>query len=259
MKTNLSTFLGIFLGVAAAFASPAKALILIDQVPNGGNTVGGGDWSVAFNNALASQPGGYFFGSINNAADVAKATAIFVVYRSPFATDTTLQSTGIANLTNFLASGGRVLLSGELNRGDASWDNSILNFASGGTASIGANDGFGNTAPIVSNQLTAGVGSVLLQGSGLAVGGSGQQLFDQNWATLWAPNLLTVLDAQPFRDLAASNSGDAIFRENVADWLGASQVVPVPEASTWAMMILGFAGVGFLAYRRRNRRPALAA
>ena len=26
---------------------------------------------------------------------------------------------------------------------------------------------------------------------------------------------------------------------------------PVPEPSTWAMMILGFAGVGFLAYRRR--------
>jgi PEP-CTERM motif len=28
-------------------------------------------------------------------------------------------------------------------------------------------------------------------------------------------------------------------------------VAPVPEPSTWAMMILGFAGVGFLAYRRR--------
>ncbi len=27
----------------------------------------------------------------------------------------------------------------------------------------------------------------------------------------------------------------------------------VPEPSTWAMMILGFAGVGFMAYRRRNQ------
>jgi hypothetical protein len=27
----------------------------------------------------------------------------------------------------------------------------------------------------------------------------------------------------------------------------------VPEPSTWAMMIIGFAGVGFLAYRRRNQ------
>nr|WP_167552255.1 PEPxxWA-CTERM sorting domain-containing protein [Bradyrhizobium sp.] len=33
----------------------------------------------------------------------------------------------------------------------------------------------------------------------------------------------------------------------------------VPEPSTWAMMILGFAGVGFMAYRRRNQASALTA
>jgi hypothetical protein len=26
----------------------------------------------------------------------------------------------------------------------------------------------------------------------------------------------------------------------------------VPEPSTWAMMLLGFAGLGFVTYRRRN-------
>jgi hypothetical protein len=31
----------------------------------------------------------------------------------------------------------------------------------------------------------------------------------------------------------------------------------VPEPSTWAMMILGFAGVGLMAYRRRNRPEML--
>ena len=31
----------------------------------------------------------------------------------------------------------------------------------------------------------------------------------------------------------------------------------VPEASTWAMMILGFAGMGFMAYRRKQIGPAL--
>jgi hypothetical protein len=35
-------------------------------------------------------------------------------------------------------------------------------------------------------------------------------------------------------------------------------VVAVPEPSTWAMMILGFAGVGFMAYRRKSK-PALRA
>jgi hypothetical protein len=32
----------------------------------------------------------------------------------------------------------------------------------------------------------------------------------------------------------------------------------VPEPSTWAMMLLGFAGLGFMAYRR-NSKPALMA
>jgi hypothetical protein len=32
----------------------------------------------------------------------------------------------------------------------------------------------------------------------------------------------------------------------------------VPEPSTWAMMILGFAGIGFVTYRRKSK-PALVA
>jgi hypothetical protein len=35
-------------------------------------------------------------------------------------------------------------------------------------------------------------------------------------------------------------------------------ISPVPEPSTWAMMILGFAAVGFMAYRRRNSTLRLA-
>jgi hypothetical protein len=33
----------------------------------------------------------------------------------------------------------------------------------------------------------------------------------------------------------------------------------VPEASTWAMMILGFAGVGLMAYRQRSKRTLMLA
>jgi len=32
----------------------------------------------------------------------------------------------------------------------------------------------------------------------------------------------------------------------------------VPEPSTWAMMILGFAGVGFMAYRRKSKQALMA-
>lgn len=35
---------------------------------------------------------------------------------------------------------------------------------------------------------------------------------------------------------------------------GTFTIAAVPEASTWAMMILGFVGIGFMAYRPRNRR-----
>jgi PEP-CTERM motif len=38
---------------------------------------------------------------------------------------------------------------------------------------------------------------------------------------------------------------------------GTWQVAAVPEPSTWAMMILGFAGVGFMAYRRKQNGPQL--
>jgi hypothetical protein len=31
-----------------------------------------------------------------------------------------------------------------------------------------------------------------------------------------------------------------------------TEIGAVPEPSTWAMMILGFVGVGFMAYRRKN-------
>ena len=36
-------------------------------------------------------------------------------------------------------------------------------------------------------------------------------------------------------------------------------VAAVPEPSTWAMMILGFAGVGYMAYRRRNQTAEFSA
>ena len=38
---------------------------------------------------------------------------------------------------------------------------------------------------------------------------------------------------------------------------GYEAVTAVPEPSTWAMMVLGFAGVGFMAYRRKSQGPAL--
>jgi PEP-CTERM motif len=52
----------------------------------------------------------------------------------------------------------------------------------------------------------------------------------------------------------------AIFNSGGASPVNASDtitaVVAVPEPSTWAMLILGFAGIGFMAYRRQAKPSA---
>lgn len=46
---------------------------------------------------------------------------------------------------------------------------------------------------------------------------------------------------------------------NVQAKFGTVTITAVPEPSTWAMMILGFLGVGFMAYRRKNNSVLTAA
>jgi hypothetical protein len=43
------------------------------------------------------------------------------------------------------------------------------------------------------------------------------------------------------------------------DNIGINNVSAVPEPSTWAMMILGFAGIGFMSYRRKSKPTLMAA
>ena len=45
---------------------------------------------------------------------------------------------------------------------------------------------------------------------------------------------------------------------NLVDTPGSWQVAAVPEPSTWAMIILGFAGMGFMGWRRSRRDQKLA-
>jgi len=48
-------------------------------------------------------------------------------------------------------------------------------------------------------------------------------------------------------------------RETTTAGTVSSEVAAVPEPSTWAMMILGFFGVGFMAYRRKAKSAFMAA
>jgi hypothetical protein len=57
----------------------------------------------------------------------------------------------------------------------------------------------------------------------------------------------------PEIDLTNTNLSDPITAA-----VSNSVISPVPEPSTWAMMILGFAGLGFMAYRRTSGTLRLA-
>ncbi len=56
-----------------------------------------------------------------------------------------------------------------------------------------------------------------------------------------------------FADLPGGNGNIGNILDNV------TLASAVPEASTWAMMVLGFCGLGFMAYRRKQNGSALAA
>ena len=53
--------------------------------------------------------------------------------------------------------------------------------------------------------------------------------------------------------LIALDDGGAGPDRDYDDLVVRFDVRAVPEASTWAMMLIGFAGVGFFAYRRKSQ------
>jgi hypothetical protein len=65
-----------------------------------------------------------------------------------------------------------------------------------------------------------------------------------------------VVSAPSGANVLLLGTNDTYYGDNVGSILVSVQgggVSAIPEPSTWAMMILGFAGVGFLSYRRRNQ------
>jgi hypothetical protein len=89
-------------------------------------------------------------------------------------------------------------------------------------------------AGLTLNQVAGGVG-----GSGLVFG-------------------LTPAEQAQLTATMLANAGLEVFTvgatfANAQGGLDVIQVAAIPEASTWAMMILGFFGIGLVAYRRRSQ------
>jgi PEP-CTERM motif len=71
--------------------------------------------------------------------------------------------------------------------------------------------------------------------------------------TLYSENFTTKGGHLEFVDYGPSNDqGDLLALVEVSSPVSVSVSPAVPEPSTWAMMVLGFAGIAFVAYRRKN-------
>lgn len=99
------------------------------------------------------------------------------------------------------------------------------------TASVSFGEGFVYAIDIAGTELSSGLGAGFFQFGG--------------------PQLYTGLTSDPQFILGAHTLSSPF--SSVRDTLTISEVAgAVPEPSTWAMMIIGLAGVGFVAHRRKN-------
>src|SRR6185295_10947725 len=89
--------------------------------------------------------------------------------------------------------------------------------------------------------------------------GEGVLVFFQGFSPTSNSSFLTSLNIPTEPDLSLANAGVIVYyvgSNQVNLSLSQIPVVPVvpgvPEPSTWAMLLIGFAGIGFLTHRRRR-------
>jgi len=107
------------------------------------------------------------------------------------------------------------------------------------------------------SQLRTDADYINICGSGSNICGTGISAYENtegttSYSTALTVSLLGTYNYDPSIQLTGASyvSGGGVVDQRIAGG--------VPEPSTWAMLLLGFAGVGFIAYRRRSR-PALMA
>ncbi len=127
----------------------------------------------------------------------------------------------------------------------------------------------------INGTLSAGIEWLVAPGSQRTVGVN-VDVFDASNNLVVTDTLVGIFDGEAFSQFVATGLvGDytLVFTGNALDGgryrihLGTDLIPPgfepiqasVPEPSTWAMMILGFVGVGFMAYRGKSKPAPMAA
>jgi hypothetical protein len=85
--------------------------------------------------------------------------------------------------------------------------------------------------------------------------GSASETFNDTVATYTEGTFTFVGTGSDTISIAAQTNPS----EWVVDDVSVTGTAAIPEASTWAMMLLGFAGLGFLGYRRNRKAVSVAA
>jgi hypothetical protein len=174
-----------------------------------------------------------------------------------------LDSSGLNGGTIASLSGGAVYTSDQPNADDVIPGDSFLAAGASGPAVLTFNVGIDYLSflwgsPDTYNRLTitSSTGATYnFTATGVGFGSSfalnnGDQFFNQSVQFL-------ATSGDTIRSATFSN--DPVQNAFEVGRFSVSTVAAVPEPSTWAMMILGFAGIGFMACRRRNKPETLRA
>lgn len=146
------------------------------------------------------------------------------------------------------------------------WTLQDVAFSDGGTAS-GTFSTDSTTGNVVDFNIVTTAGAKLA-GTTYDSSAPTTEVYDR----LWGPNTFLLFNRTAYYNLelafasALTSPGDVLLALNRASYECrncspsrivvsgevVSAITAVPEPSTWAMLLVGFAGIGFLAYRRRN-------
>lgn len=216
---------------------------------------GGSSWG-DITNYLNSATGGAVteVANFENAVQVDAADALWIDLGGDDNSFQGMSATEIANITDFISSGRRVVMIGE-NTAWSQWVSQILGLV-GGTLSNASS--FGYTATAVAHPLTGGVSGISVQNGGQAtVALGGTSLFTQNVATLWGDdqNVLTILDVNVFSNDYINEADNRQFTQNTVAWLAAEQDV-VPEPSSCAVFLGVALCCGAAGWRKKRREMA---
>jgi PEP-CTERM motif len=113
----------------------------------------------------------------------------------------------------------------------------------------GGNSNLNSFAITVDNYTLTGADLVAL---GMGATGTGDQLSPSG------NQLVTITGLAAFTTATFSSTNNAFEFSLVAPTIGTQSGGTVPEPSTWAMMMLGFAGLGYAAFRQSAKGRALA-